>query len=120
MNFFHVAIDSLDEPFKISFTYPDGKFTDEYESTITVEETLFQILASITYFSNPKHESISEKYPIRSRALFVGTHLDMIKSEEELSEKQKSLKDRVSNTSFYKDILLSAGKNTKRANYGSG
>ena len=107
---YHRLIDSLDEPLKISYTYPDGKSTDEYDSTITVEETLFQVLASIACFSNPKPtESISEKYPIRSRALFVGTHLDRIKSEEELSEKQKSLKDKVANTSFYHDILLSAG-----------
>ena len=119
---YHRLVDPLDRPFKISFTYPDGECTDEDESTITVEEILFQILASITCFSNPKPEgtnestpekrpteSISEKYPIRSRALFVGTHLDGIKNKE-LSEKQKSLQERVKNTSFDKDILLSARK----------
>ena len=133
---YHRLIDSLDEPFKISYTYPDGKSTDENESTITVEEILFQILASIACFSNPKQEgstestpekqpteSISEKYPIRSRALFVGTHLDEITenkklSEEQksllLSEKQKSLQGRIRSTSFYKgNILQFARKDAK-------
>ena len=128
---YHRLIDSLDKPFKISYTHPDGKSTDEVESTITVEETLFQILASITCFSNPKKEeltksmneiqSLSKEYPIRSRALFVGTHLDEITenkklSEEQksllLSEKQESLQGRIESTSFYNDILLSAGNDT--------
>ena len=110
---YHRLIDSLDKPFKITFTYPDGECTDEDESTITVEEILFQILASIACFSNPEQEqstkSMPEKYHICSRALFVGTHLDGIKNKE-LSEKQKFLRDRIKNTSFNKGILLSVRK----------
>ena len=66
-------------------------------------------------------QSLSKEYPIRSRALFVGTHLDEITenkklSEEQksllLSEKQESLQGRIESTSFYNDILLSAGNDT--------
>ena len=114
---YHRLIDQLDEPFKISYTYPNGESTDENESTITTEETLFQVLSSIACCSNPcdikdpiesseeSDKNMSKKYPICSRALFVGTHLDLIKSEE-LPGKQTSLKERVENMSFYKDGTL--------------
>ena len=118
---YHRLNDPLDKPFKLASIDSDGEYTleeEEEESMITVEESLFQVLASIASFSDPSirdtcsvssqdsTESMCRKFPIHSRALFVGTHLDELKSKKELLEKQKFLKERVENMSLYKDGTL--------------
>ena len=109
----------LDKSFKLSFTDSDGESTlEEKNESVNVEETLFQVLASIASFSDPSirdtcsdsswgfTKSMHDKFPTHSRVLFVGTHLDELKSEKELLEKQKFLKERVKNMSLYKDGTL--------------
>ena len=114
---YHRLKDPLDRPFKLASIDSDGE-EEEEELMITIEECLFQVLASIASISDPSirdtcsdysqdfTKSMRKKFPIRSRALIVGTHLDELKSKEELLEKQKFLKERVKNMSLYKNGTL--------------
>ena len=111
---YHKLSDPLDKPFDIYFTDDKGKDTEKVKSTSTVEESLFQILSSIGCHSKPKdakeESSIQNdpKYRIRSRALFVGTHLDEVKKSdvELLRKRQDYLKKRVEEMDVYKNGTL--------------
>ena len=95
---YHNLIDPLDKPFDTYFADDKGNPTEKVKSTDTVEECLFRILSSIDCFSKPKEESTIQKDPkyfIRSKAIFVGTHRDEVKSDKELFKKQNYLKKKV-------------------------
>ena len=49
---FSRLVDHLDSQFKIYYTNEDGECTKEEDSTVTMEEVLFQALSSIACFSN--------------------------------------------------------------------
>ncbi len=84
--------DELDRPFKIHFTNKEGKSTEQEDSTMTVEEVLFQALSSIACFSSscPDGDEVSSdteasnsfaRYS-KSKVMFVGTHRDLVSEKE--------------------------------------
>ena len=108
---FSRLVDQLDSLFKIYYTNEEGVSTDMEDSTMTVEEVLFQALSSIACFSgsfsdeNSKlpHESLPKQS--KSKVMFVGTHRDMV-SEEEFREKDELLRKKIESTEFYnRDII---------------
>ena len=100
--------DQLDSLYKVCYTNEDGVSTDKEDSTLTVEEVLFQALSGIECFSEFFLENdATKKYSnhFKSKALFVGTHRDMV-TDQDLREKDKLLKERIENTSFYKNETI--------------
>ena len=105
--------DPLDKPFKAHFTNKEGKSTEKVDSTLTLEEVLFQALSSIACFSSPVSSNCSsldeasssfQRY-FNSKVMFVGTHRDLV-SEEEFKEKDRLLRQRVEKTELYnRDII---------------
>ena len=114
---FSRLVDELDSQFEMYYTNEDGVSTEKEESTMTVEEVLFQALSSIACFSGtfcddddtPSGEASNMKLKTprhsKSKVMFVGTHADQV-SEEEFKEKDKLLQKKIERTEFFdKDII---------------
>lgn len=111
-------VDDLDRQFETYYTNEEGVSTEKEDSTTTVQEILFQTLSSIaclgrsfcdgTDSSDITHEKLSGQP--QSKAIFVGTHRDLV-TEEEFRRKDQLLQEKIKNTEFYnKDIIEFASK----------
>jgi GTPase SAR1 family protein len=109
---FSRLVDSLDSMFKIYYTNEEGMSTAKEDSTMTVEEVMFQALASVACFSG-SFSDVSSAAKMQSRLLsyhlskvmFVGTHRDLV-TEHEFKEKDDFLKKRIKDTEFYKQDMI--------------
>ena len=101
---FRRLTDELGKTFDIYYTDEDGNSTKKEKSTVTVEEILFQALASIAAFGG----SFSDDDDSKSMVMFVGTHLDLV-SPEKFRESDELLKQKVINSDFFgKDMVVFA------------
>ena len=101
---FRRLTDELGKTFDIYYTDEDGNSTKKEKSTMTVEEILFQGLASIAAFGG----SFSDDDVSKSMVMFVGTHLDFI-SPDKFRESDELLKQKVINSDFFgKDMVVFA------------
>ena len=107
---FSRLVDEQDSLFKIYYTNEEGVSTEKEDSTMTVEEVLYQALSSIACFSGAFSEdgddeedemSLSLARQSKSKVMFVGTHKDMV-SDEDFRRKDELLQNRIKNTEFYK------------------
>ena len=109
--FFSRLVDKLDSMFKIYYTHETGISTPEEDSTMTVEEVMFQALASVACFSgsfsSPDNTSAAATAKINhlSKVMFVGTHRDLV-TDEEFIERDNILKKRIKDTEFYKKDMI--------------
>ena len=109
--FFSRLVDKLDSMFKIYYTHETGISTPEEDSTMTVEEVMFQALANVACFSgsfsSPDSTSSAATAQINylSKVMFVGTHRDLV-SDEEFKERDDILKKRIKDTEFYKKDMI--------------
>ena len=114
---FSRLVDKLDSQFDMYYTNEDGVSTEKENSTMTVEEVLFQALSSIACFSGtfcedddtPSGEAgnMQLKAPrhSKSKVMFVGTHADQV-SKEEFQERDRLLQEKIERTEFFdKDII---------------
>ena len=114
---FSRLVDELDSQFEMYYTNEDGMSTEKENSTMTVEEVLFQALSSIACFSGtfcddddtPSGEAsnmqLKKPRHSKSKVMFVGTHADQV-SKEEFQEKDKLLQKKIKRTEFFdKDII---------------
>ena len=114
---FSRLVDKLDSQFDMYYTNEDGVSTEKENSTMTVEEVLFQALSSIACFSGtfcddddtPSGEASNMQLKTprhsKSKVMFVGTHADQV-SKEEFQEKDKLLQEKIKRTEFFdKDII---------------
>ena len=114
---FSRLVDNLDSQFEMYYTNEDGVSTEKENSTMTVEEVLFQALSSIACFSGtfcddddtPSGEASNMQLKTprhsKSKVMFVGTHADQV-SKEEFQEKDKLLQKKIERTEFFdKDII---------------
>ena len=114
---FSRLVDELDSQFEMYYTNEDGVSTEKENSTMTVEEVLFQALSSIACFSGtfcdnddtPSGEAsnmqLKKPKHSKSKVMFVGTHADQV-TKEEFEKKDKLLQKKIRNTEFFdKDII---------------
>lgn len=107
---FSRLVDQIDSLFKIYFTNDEGLSTDKEDSTMTVEEVLFQLIASVSCFGDSfsaasNSLSCTPSSCSKSKVIFVGTHLDKV-SKEELKMKDAILQKKIRSTEFFdKDII---------------
>ena len=114
-------VDSLDQAYKIYCTNEDGVSTKEENSVVTLEEVIFQALASIacmetSYDPDDSSDSDGKDTDIKipdcsSKAMFVGTFRDKV-SQEEFEKKDKLLRKKIEQTEFYSKglVLCASGK----------
>ena len=98
---FRRLTDKLEEAFQVYYTDEHGKSTERVRSLMTVEEVLFQALASIAGYGGSFSDDKSEP---KSKVMFVGTHLDLVTdaNEVEVRERDELLKQKVKQSAFYK------------------
>ena len=102
--------DSLEDVYKIYATNENGYSTKKEDSTVKLEDIIFQALAGITCMKIPHEpkedkeaakESEDTQVPITtSRAMFVGTFRDKISTKQFLKRDQ-ILKKKIEQTEFY-------------------
>ena len=101
---FRRLTDELGKAFEMYYTDEHGKSTRKEKSTVTVEEILFQALASIAGYGG----SFSDDDDSKSMVMFVGTHRDLV-SADEFRESDELLKQKVINSVFFeKDMIVFA------------
>ena len=120
---FHRLQDDLRSVFETYYTYDDGSSTEPVESTLTVEEVLFQALSSIACFSGcflkdgkpQEKDSIqSQVNKSKSKVMFVGTYRDVVPDNASFIKKDDALKMKVEDTKFFdKDIIKYADNKGK-------
>ena len=120
---FHRLQDDLHSVFETYYTYDDGSSTEPVESTLTVEEVLFQALSSIACFSGcflkdgkpQEKDSIqSQVNKSKSKVMFVGTYRDVVPDNASFIKKDDALKMKVEDTKFFdKDIIKYADNKGK-------
>ena len=83
--------------------------TDKEDSTMTLEEVIFQTMSSFACFSGCFSANDSAQAGVAgqsvSKLLLVGTHRDLV-SEEEFRKKDQLLQQRIQNTPFYDKGLV--------------
>ena len=103
--------DSLEDVYKIYTTNEKGDSSEEEDSTVKLEDVIFQALASITCMKVPPQpkedtkeaakESEDAQVPITtSKAMFVGTFRDEVKQEQFVTRDQ-ILRKKIERTDFY-------------------
>ena len=118
---FSRLVDKLDSLFEMYYTNKDGVSTEKEDSTMTVEEVLFQALSSIACFSGtsgddddmPSGKASNMQFArhSKSKVMFVGTYADQV-SKEEFEKKDKLLQEKIKRTEFFnKDIIEFASEN---------
>ncbi len=113
---YHRLTDKLDKKYPMWATNSKGMDTEKEDSTITLEDFLFQALASIACFRNPDTEDEAGSKPVgednlkkyakvskRSKVMIVGTHRDEV-SDEEFVKHDELLQGKITNTD-YEDIV---------------
>ena len=108
-------VDSLDQVYKIYCTNEKGISTAEEDSVKTVEDVIFQALASIACLEasyDPENSDDSDgkdtdiKIPdCSSKALFIGTFRDKV-TQEEFEERDRLLRKKIEQTEFYRKGLV--------------
>ena len=107
--------DPLDKAFKIYCTDEDGISTDKEDSIVTLEEVLFQTLASIASMEmdqNTPYKILSEESSdnvdipaCSSKAMFVGTFRDQVTTEQ-FEKRDHLLKEKIEQTEFYHQNIV--------------
>ena len=118
---FHRLQDDLHSVFETHYTYDNGSSTREVESTLTVEEVLFQALSSIACFSGcfledgkpQEKDSIQSKVSkSKSKVMFVGTHRDEVPDEADFAKKDDALKMKIEDTKFFDNNIIKYADNS--------
>ena len=115
--FFCKLTDDLDSPYKVSYLSPStGESTLLTESTYTAKEILFKSLASIACLKSSPSTSLGETTSStanqllascsKSVAYIVGTHKDLMSSEEQIDEFDEKLQDCIRRTDFFKKGIV--------------
>ena len=109
---FSRLVDNMDKMFKVYYTNEEGISTKKEDSTLTVEEVMYQALASIACFSGSFLDenkspvaNTHDKFLSKSKVMFVGTHRDLINAKQ-FKKKDNFLKRRIKDTEFYKRDMV--------------
>ena len=69
----------LNDRYKVHYNSPDGKATESYDSSFTVEDVLFQAISSVSFRIAPPFVTKGLTLTsLPSKTIFVGTHMDQV------------------------------------------
>ncbi len=107
--------DPLDKVYKIYATNEEGVSTNKENSIVTLEEVIFQTLASIACMEATSEENISAVQSSHlnhnsdnccsSKAMFVGTFKDKV-SERQYVQRDKQLRKKIEQTEFFRKGII--------------
>lgn len=106
--FFFRLDQELNKRYKVHFRSKETSNKTLLESSYSIENFLYQTLSSIACFGsyNPGYQSDSEpELQLSSRVLLFGTYKDQV-DESRISRVEKTLKEHLVKTKFYKEDLL--------------
>ena len=104
--------DNLEDVYKAYCTNSERVSTGKKESTLKVEEVLYQAMANIGCFSDCFSSASSSEEAVKSLMMFVGTFRDKIKPEE-FVKKDELLREKVERTAFYEKGMVERASTDK-------
>ena len=91
---------ALQERYQVEYVTADGRKSESYTTSYTIEEVLFQSLATVACYG-------SEEDPTHSGsvALFVGTHQDKA-TDDDIQAAEESLKEKVEKAQYFEKNMV--------------
>ena len=94
----------LNEKFPVEYQHPSGKSIIPFEASCTTKEVLLSSLASIA--STRSYIKLEDGKPVTPKVLFIATHKDRLRSEQELQKIDQELQEVVKSTTAYKEEMI--------------
>ena len=89
----------------VQYQHPtSGRLIEPFEASFTMKEALLQFLASIA--STRSFTKIEDSVPVTPKVLFIGTHKDKLKSEQELIKIDQDLQLAVCKTDAFREGMI--------------
>ncbi len=101
-------IDELGKRYKVRYLSSEGEHVEEYDSSFTVEEVIFQVLSTFSSKAPTSPVLHSPQYPAvstQSATLLVGTHKDLV-SDEAVESIDNALQKKVKNSSLPESEII--------------
>ena len=113
--FFVFRLDrDLKEYYTIEYELSDGGKSYPYTSTLSTIDGIMQTLASISAMGTFVYSGLQRREkPLRPKVFFVGTHKDLLDSksaDSHINNVDLKLKEVISSTAYYKDLVEYASK----------
>ena len=95
--------EKLKKRHQVKYVSRDGTTSEPYMTTYTVEEVIFQSLATVACYGS----DMTKADPIHSGsvALLVGTHKDLA-SEDDIQAAEESLKEKIENAQYFEKNIV--------------
>ena len=95
--------EKLKQRYQVEYVSRDGTTSEPYMATYTVEEVIFQSLATVACYGS----DMTKADPIHSGsvALLVGTHKDLA-SEDDIQAAEESLKEKIENAQYFEKSIV--------------
>ena len=88
----------------VEYQHPDGSSIIPFEASCTTKEILLSSLASIA--STRSYIKLEDGKPVTPKVLFIATHKDKLRSEQDLHEIDQELREVVKSTIAYKEEMI--------------
>ena len=95
--------EELKQRYRVEYVSGDGTKSDPYTASCTVEEVLFQSLATVACYGSDTTEA--DPTHSGSVALLVGTHKDLA-TEDDIQAAEESLKKNVESAQYFKKNMV--------------
>ena len=95
--------EELKQRYQVEYVSRDGKKAEPYMTSYSVEDALFQSLATVACYGSDT--TIADPTHSGSVALIVGTHSDLA-SEDNIQEAEESLKEKVENAQYFEKDMV--------------
>ena len=94
----------LNEKCPVEYQHPDGSSIVPFEASCTIKEILLSSLASIA--STRSYIRIDDGKAVTPKVLFIATHKDKLRSEQDLQKIDQELQEVVKNTNAYNEDMI--------------
>ena len=88
----------------VEYQHPDGRSIIPFEASCTTKEILLSSLASIA--STRSYIKLEDGKPVTPKVLFIATHKDKLRSEQDLQKIDLELQKIVKSTDAYKEEMI--------------
>ena len=94
----------LNEKIPVEYQHPSGRSIIPFEASCTTKEILLSSLASIA--STRSYIKLEDGKPVTPKVLFIATHKDKLRSEQDLQRIDQELQEVVRSTIAYKEEMI--------------
>ena len=94
----------LNEKIPVEYQHPSGRSIIPFEASCTTKEILLSSLASIA--STRSYIKLEDGKPVTPKVLFIATHKDKLRSEQDLQKIDKELQEIIRQSTIAKEMIV--------------